>query len=77
MSEVWFKHLSFCEFALNSTVAASTCKAPFELVYSENVMVPLDHLTGATQLSCVQAAGEMAEEVSWLVDVAKTELKTA
>ena len=49
---------------MNSTVAASTGKAPFELVYGENVMVPLDHLTGTTQLSRVQAAGEMAEEVS-------------
>ena len=49
-------------------------KAPFELVYSESVMVPLDHLTGATQFSRMQAAGEMAEEVSWLVDAAKTEL---
>ena len=40
-------------------------------------MVPLDHLTGTTQLSRVQAAGEMAEEVSWLVDAVKTELETA
>ena len=41
------------------------------------MMVPLDHLTGATQLSHVQAAGEMAEEVLQLVDAAKTELETA
>ena len=60
-----------CEFALNSTVAASTSKAPFELVYGENVMVPLDHLTGTTQFSHVQAAKEMAEEVLWLVDMVK------
>ena len=58
-------------------MAASTGKAPFELVYIENVIVPLDHLTGATQLSHIQTAGEMAEEVSWLVDVVKTKLKTA
>ena len=61
---------------MNSTVAASTGKAPFELVYGENVIAPLDHLTVATQLSCVQTAGEMAEEVSWLVDMIKTELET-
>ena len=57
-------------------MAASTGKAPFELVYSENVIVPLDYPTGATQLSHVQAAGDTAEEVSWLVDAAKTELET-
>ena len=42
---------------LNSTVAASNGKAPFELVYSENVMVLLDYLTGTTQLSHMQATG--------------------
>ena len=39
-------------------------------------MVPLDYLTGTTQLSSVQAAGEMAEEVSRLVDAVKIELET-
>ena len=61
---------------MNSTATASTGKAPFDFLYGENVMVPLDHLTGATQLSRVHAAGEMAEEVSRLVDMAKTELET-
>ena len=69
---VWVKHLSLCEFALSCAVTASTGKATFKLVYAENVTVPLDHLTGATQLSHVQVAGEMAEEVSRLVDAAKT-----
>ena len=73
---VWLKYLSFYEFALNSIVAASTSKVPFELVYGGNVIVPLD-LTGAAQLSHMQAAGEIAEEISWLVDMAKTELETA
>ena len=58
---------------MNSTLEASTGKAPFQLVYGGNVNVPLDPLTGATQLSCVQAAGKMDEEVLWLVDVAKAE----
>ena len=44
-------------------MAASSDKAPFELVYGESMMVPLDYPTGATQLSHVQAANEMAEEV--------------
>ena len=39
-------------------------------------MVPLDHLTGSTQLLHVQAAEEMVEEVSWLVDAVKTKLET-
>ena len=58
-------------------MAASTSKAPFELVYVENVIVPLDHLTGATQLSHMMAFGEMAEEGSWLVNAVKTKLETA
>ena len=58
-------------------MAAPTGRAPFELVYGENVMVPLDHLTGSTQFSRVQAAEEIAEGVLQLVDVVKTELKTA
>ena len=58
-------------------MAASTGKAPFKLVYDKNVTVPLDHLTGTTQFSHMQAARDMAEEVSWLVDAAKIELKTA
>ena len=62
---------------MHSTVVASTRKARFELVYSENVIVILDHLIGTTDLLCVQAAGEMVEEVSWLVDAAKTKLETA
>ena len=73
---VWFKYLSFFECALNSTVATSTRKAPFELVFGENVMVLLDHLTSTTQFSHVQAAGEIAEEVSQLVDIVKTEFET-
>ena len=55
-------------------MAASTGKAPFELVYGENVIILLDNLTGATQLSYVLAAREVAEEVSQLVDAVKTEL---
>ena len=40
-------------------------------MYSENIIVLLDHFTGATQLSRVQAAGEMAEEVLQLVNAVK------
>ena len=74
---VWVKYLSFCEFALNITVVALTCKTPFELVYGGIVIVPLDHLTGSTQLSHLQTAREMSEAVLWLVNMAKTELGIA
>ena len=62
---------------MNSTVASSNSKAPFKLVYGESVIVTLDNLTGATQLSRVQTAREMTEEVSQLVDTANKELETA
>ena len=39
-------------------------------------MVLLVHLTVSTQLSYIQAAEKMAEEVSWPVDAANTELKS-
>ena len=39
-------------------------------------MVSLDYLIGTSQLSHVQAAEEMAEELLQLLDAAKTELKT-
>ena len=58
-------------------MAASTGKAPFESVYGENDIVPLDHLTGATQLLHVQAAVEMAGEILQLVDGVKIELEIA
>ena len=40
--------MSFCDFALNITITAPTGKAPFDLVNGENVMAPLDFLTGTT-----------------------------
>ena len=52
-------------------MAASTSKAPFELVYDENVIVLLDHKTFATQLSHMEAAGDMAVAVSRQVDASK------
>ena len=38
----WVDKLGLCEFALNSTVAASTGRTPFEMVYGENVTLPID-----------------------------------
>ena len=38
----WLQALPYIEFAMNSTVSASTGKAPFELVYGSNVVLPMD-----------------------------------
>ena len=62
---------------MNSTVAATARKTPFELVYGENVVVLLDWLTGTTQLLHMQTAKKIATKVSWLVNAAKIELQTA
>ena len=37
---VWVNPLSLCGFDLNFTVLDSIEKAPFELVYGENVILP-------------------------------------
>ena len=72
--QIWLKHLSFCESALNSSISTSTGKAHFELVYWENMIPLLDYPTGAILYSHVQAAGNMAEEVDGLVSVMRQAL---
>ena len=39
----WLTAIPYIEFAINSTVSASTNKSPFELLYGENVALPMDH----------------------------------
>ena len=60
---IWVEYLGFYELTLNSIVLASTVKTPFELVYGDNVVLPLDYLIGATSHLWAKAAREMA----WLV----------
>ena len=61
-------HLTFCDFALNSTIPASTGNTPFELEHRKNMILSLDHLKGATLPLCVNLSGEIAEEcLNWLV----------
>ena len=40
--EKWVDKVPFVEFAINSSVAMSTGKTPFELCYSENVRTVAD-----------------------------------
>ena len=39
----WYDAIPYVEFALNSTVSATTGFAPFETWYGENVQLPIDH----------------------------------
>ena len=39
----WPDALAYVEFAINSTINASTDKAPFEMAYGTNVALPVDH----------------------------------
>ena len=49
----WVDKLGFVEFAINSSVNASTSKAPFEMVQGSNVLILADQLDG---LHCVDEA---------------------
>ena len=47
----WLTAIPYIEFAINSTVSASTGKSPFELLYGENVALPMDHALHAAPLT--------------------------
>ena len=55
--------MNFCEFALISTVSESIGKTTFKLVHEKNMILPLDHLTGANLHSYMQASRKIAKEV--------------
>ena len=40
----WPDALAYVEFAINSTINASTDKAPFKMAYGTNVALPVDHV---------------------------------
>ena len=54
------------ELAINSTVARSMGKAPFEMLYGENVRLPIDLVLGSPVQ--VRSAEEVARKV---VDVVR------
>ena len=72
----WCELLGLVEFGINSTVAASTGKAPAELVYGECPKSPLDAIVGTTGRSDA-AAGNFADRVRELVAAARTHMERA
>ena len=42
----WCKLLCHVEFAINSTIAESIGRSPFELMYGEQVRLPVDAIVG-------------------------------
>ena len=42
--EHWSDYVAVTEMAINSTINASINKAPFEVLYSENIPLPIDLL---------------------------------
>ena len=46
IDNIWVEKLGYVGFAINSSVNASTSKAPFELVYGAHVRTVVDRLDG-------------------------------
>ena len=67
--------LCHVEFSINSTVAESTGRSPFELVYGEQVRLPFDAIVG--NQSSVFNAANFAQQILQLVQDAKDHLKRA
>ena len=63
------------EFAINSTVAESIGRSPFEMVHGEQVRLPIDIIVG-TQNRMPDAA-HIAQHIQELVQDAKNHLKKA
>ena len=58
--------MPYVELAINSPVACSTGKAPFEMLYGENVRLPIDLVLGSPVQ--VRSAEEVVRKV---VDVVR------
>ena len=51
----WAHWLGHVEFAINSTVSASTGQCPFELTYGANVVVPADVMVQSSRVTMPEA----------------------
>ena len=71
----WCNLLYHVEFAINSTVAESIGRSPFELVYGEQVRLPVDVIVG--NQSRMPDAAHFAQHIQQLVQDAKNHLKRA
>ena len=71
----WCNLLYHVEFAVNSTVAESIGRSPFELVYGEQGRLPVDAIVG--NQSGMPYADHFAQHIQNLVQDAKYHLKRA
>ena len=39
----WLDSIPYVELAINTTPSATTNKTPYELVYGQNIAMPIDH----------------------------------
>ena len=69
----WCNLLYHVEFAINSTVAESIRRSPFELVYGKQVRLPVDIIVG--NQSRMPDAAYFAQHIQKLVQDAKNHLK--
>ena len=65
----WAERLPHVELAINSTMAKSTGKVPFEVVYGENVRLPIDFALDTPVQ--VRSAEEVAQKVVDIVREAR------
>ena len=73
----WVQALPLAEFAINTTVAASTGHSPFETVYGTNdaVRLPIDHAIRVTPDN--PAAEDITAEVTRVVSRVKHAMEQA
>ena len=67
---VWFDALPLVEFAINTTVNASTGFVPFYLVYGDNVPLPIDHALSAPQPTS-SSASSLVKHIHKIVNDAR------
>ena len=65
----WELQLQHVELAINSTVARSMGKTPFEMLYGENIRLPIDLVLGSPVQ--VRSAEEVAHKVVDIVREAR------
>ena len=69
--------LPYTEFAINSTVSQSTGFAPFELLYGQNVPLPLDHAIANPNASKLTDAHSIISKIHKMVQNAKHAMQKA
>ena len=73
----WPDALAYVEFAINSTINASTDKAPFEMAYGTNVALPVDHALHLSTPEVDAAAPDFLSNIRHTISEAKNALVKA